>query len=797
MASARERRHTGRTLASAALVCATVVVGWATAWPGADTVDSQELSALDHTLRQRAAERLTIRGGPEMRAGLTALLDDSAPSVRLTAARILAQQGAPAAIEAATRWTISATPSNRRLGLDVLREAPAPLPAPALRAIERSLSDPDLTVRLHAVDTLAQQKDLGPSMLPLAAASEDDNREVRIRAIRALAASHDRRAVVPLLARLGDVDRQVRIEAMEGLGSIGDVRAAPALKRQLGDLADDVRVAAALALGKLKVADAVPAIAELMRRPPIEEVARQAALALGDIATPDAIAALIDQLREPPVADEVAAGLFRAGAAAVPPLIVEARRGTVTSSAAAVTLLGRLRAGTAGADRAVATLLAEIALRRDSPGGTATAAIDAMAAIKDPESLPALLDAAADPLPETRRACFRALIAIGDERALAILERGLGDRDAQVRALALRLGATLGPPSPVGMTAMAARLGDPDLAVAREAVRALVRLRWRVPGTVPPLLALLERAPAEPALDRVADRAPLGPAGGTLADGLAEALALSAAPADDAALAAAMRRLPTDGRRVVARALAAAHAVQPITDGGLTDLLIASLSHEPAEAEAAADALVLARGMGGRDRSVLRAFDTAAPDVRPQFCNVLAVLGGSAGRERLIAIVGDAAASADLRAAAAWALPVVPDLRRDDLAGRAALRFALTRASTSTDAAVAANARAAIAVLAAPGSGPSAGKAEARAAWAGVRLVAPDGAPLSHAWLSLTAADGSTIWARSGLDGTARVAALSGGPYQVRLRDRTLTMALRSSAETAPDRSGQRPAPAP
>src|SRR5262249_21240393 len=139
-------------LAAWPLVCATLAqILSATVWPGADTVDTQELSALDHTQRQRAAERLTIRGGPEMRAGLIALLDDSAPQVRLTAARILAQQGVPEAIEAATRWRISATPSNRRLGLDVLREAPSPLPPPALRAVERSLSDADLTVRLLAV----------------------------------------------------------------------------------------------------------------------------------------------------------------------------------------------------------------------------------------------------------------------------------------------------------------------------------------------------------------------------------------------------------------------------------------------------------------------------------------------------------------------------------------------------------------------------------------------------------------------------------------------------------------------
>src|SRR5581483_2679585 len=153
-------------------------------------------------------------------------------------------------------------------------------------------------------------------------------------------------------------------------------------------------------------------------------------------------------------------------------------------SAAAITLVGQLRAGSAGSDRAVATVLSEIIGRRggtnpaNATNATTMAAIGATALIKDPESLPALLDAAADPLAETRRACYRALIAIGDDRALATLERGLTDRDAQVRALALRLGASFGPPGPAALAAMAARLADPDLAVAREAVRALVRLRW-------------------------------------------------------------------------------------------------------------------------------------------------------------------------------------------------------------------------------------------------------------------------------------------------------------------------------
>ena len=178
---------------------------------------------------------------------------------------------------------------------------------------------------------------------------------------------------------------------MEGLALLGDARAAPALKRQLGDLADDVRVAAALALGKLRVADAVPAIAELTRRPPFEEISRQAALALGDIATPDAIAVLIEHLREPPVADEVAAGLLRAGSRGgagaadrgAPRDRHQQRRGGHPARPAARRQRGRGPRGRGAAHRD----------RRPARRGkrNRAASIGAMAAIKDPESVPALL----------------------------------------------------------------------------------------------------------------------------------------------------------------------------------------------------------------------------------------------------------------------------------------------------------------------------------------------------------------------------------------------------------------------
>jgi HEAT repeat protein len=709
-------------------------------WPGAAAIDAQDLSSLDQVQRQRAAERLALRGGPGLRPGLATLLDDSAPSVRLIAARILARDGAPEAIESATRWTISATPANRRLGLDVLRDAPPPLPAPALRAVERSLSDADVTVRLLAIDTLSRQRDIAPSLLPIAAATEDDNREVRLRAVRALALSHDRRAVVPLLPRLGDVDRQIRVEAIHALAELGDPRAAPALKRLLDDVADDVRIAAALALGHLKIADAAPTIAALMRRRPFEEFARQAALALGELATPDAIAFLIDRLREPPLSDELLAGLLHAGAAAMPALVTEAQHGTPSSSAAAVTLLGRLRAGSRGADPALTRVLVQVIQGHTSTAATA-AALDALAAIRDPESLPVLFEVANDPTAETRRACFRALIAIGDERALPLLERGLSDHDAEVRALALRLGAGLGMSTPGALGALVARLGDPNRAVSQQAVATLVQMGRRVPGTLEPLLALLARAPA--------DRA------------VADALEIAATPPDDGALLAAARRSSGVGRRAIARALVAAHAAQPIESDGLAELLLDMAAAGGAEAEVAADALTRVRPTRGVAEGVARAFDAAEPQVRPRLCAALATVGGDLGRERLVALVAAADTAAPVRAAGAWALALAPDLSHEGLAGMAALRLALTRAGTSHFPAVAANASAALATIGRRAGGKSGS--------ASLRLLAPDGAPIVHELLSLTAADGTVVWTMSGLDGSVHLSGLAPGPYQVRL----------------------------
>jgi len=53
---------------------------------------------------------------------------------------------------------------------------------------------------------------LGPAQL--LSALDDDNREVRLRAIRLLAGKRDPRVALPLLTHVEDADRQVRVEAI-------------------------------------------------------------------------------------------------------------------------------------------------------------------------------------------------------------------------------------------------------------------------------------------------------------------------------------------------------------------------------------------------------------------------------------------------------------------------------------------------------------------------------------------------------------------------------------------------------
>src|SRR4051794_10821176 len=160
-------------------------------WPDSITTAARDATELPDPQRLRTLERLTARAGDRALPVLVPLLSDRDPSIRLFAARRLGRAGTPAAIEAATRWISSPNVPlvDGQFGLDVLREVPA-LPDSARQAVERAIRDPDAAVRISALEALERHDPL-PSLPAVLSALDDDNREVRVRAIRLVADKRD------------------------------------------------------------------------------------------------------------------------------------------------------------------------------------------------------------------------------------------------------------------------------------------------------------------------------------------------------------------------------------------------------------------------------------------------------------------------------------------------------------------------------------------------------------------------------------------------------------------------------
>ncbi|HEY2904157.1 MAG TPA: HEAT repeat domain-containing protein [Polyangia bacterium] len=709
-----------------ALLAAVVAGGFA--WPGALAVDAADLESLDHTQRLRAVERLGARGDGDLRALLAPLLADSDGGVRAAAARVLLRAGAPEATDAALRWVQAPSPADRPLGLTILRDAPALAPA-ARAAVDRCLRDAEATVRLLALDVLSRHG-AGPSFAAVANALDDDQREVRLHAIRLLETAGDRRAVTLLLGRLPDGDREVSLSAIHALGTLGDAGAAPALVRLVQSGPDDARLAAIDALGALGLPAATTVLGPLARRRPSDEIGRHALLALGQIASAPALAVLIERLREPPISPDVKEALRRAGAAAVPLLVAvldSAGHGASTATVtAAVSILGAI------GDRRATAALAGLVDRRHP---ATVAALQALAAMRDPAALVPLVQATSDGDPDVRRLAFDALTATGAAAGAAALPAGLSDGDADVRAAALRLAARLGArevaPAVLGNVTAA------DRELRRQALATLAALDTTPPGA---MAALLVAA-------RLCDQRPA-----TNADGASEAVALGdalervATESDRQTLAAAVAHATGAARSLLLRGLVAAltggrAAAADIDPGPLLALVAAG----GATGEMAADALVAANVSARDEAALIAAFDGAEPTVRARLAPALVRVHTPATLAHLRAVLDDEKETPDVRAAAAWAAAGVDD---------PAIRAVLQRLATEPGpAALAANARAALKQAHAAGTWR----------WLAFRLSRPDGiGPLARQWVLLRAENDETIWVMTGVAGVARVWNLAG-----------------------------------
>ncbi len=162
--------------------------------------------------------------------------------------------------------------------------------------------------------------------------------------------------------------------------------------------------------------------------------ARRAQVALGKIATPPALAALIALTRTPPVST-------RPRPRCAAPARRRSRRWCASSTGARPA--ARRSPPPCWATSAIGAPPRRSAARSSVGAIWRPSALEALARLADPAAVPTLVRAAESGDLETRRRAFAALLALGDARALVTLPRGLADRDANVRELAARLAGAI------------------------------------------------------------------------------------------------------------------------------------------------------------------------------------------------------------------------------------------------------------------------------------------------------------------------------------------------------------------
>ncbi|HVY41024.1 MAG TPA: HEAT repeat domain-containing protein, partial [Polyangia bacterium] len=396
------------------------------------------------------------------------------------------------------------------------------------------------------------------------------------------------------------------------------------------------------------------------------------------------------------------------------------------AAARAATLLGEI-----GDARAVAPR-ARAGRRGGGPGPLVRVGVAALSHLHHPETLAALAEVTGSPDPEARRAAFEALVTLGDGQAAGLAEQGLVDADAAVRAAAARLASRLGPGERTA-DALVERLGDDAGEVRLAAAQAL---RAFPAPAAPVRRELLARALAallaRPALPRADEEM----------EAVADALEALAAPDDANRLDAALRAgAPT---RLLAPALRAAHARDPIADANLVRRLLDELTGETARALAAADALAAARLSDDDAVSLARAARDGEPVLRARLCAVVSRLSDGAGWLAAWMAPGQ---PAEVRAAAAWAARGHPELTETlrRLAGDGA-----------AEGPVAANAAAALAWS----------KPSSPAQSVGARLLDTGGRPAAGRW-AVVRGGGVSVAIRSDAAGGLRVDGLRGGAVTI------------------------------
>jgi HEAT repeat protein len=157
------------------------------------------------------------------------------------------------------------------------------LPAAADLLHDPARTDPDTTVRAHAVHALGRIGDSRAGVV-LRAALNDSAADVRAVAAEALGKIIDTDAIEPLIQCLSDRDAHVRLSAARALEPFHDPRSVPPLLALLRDPDASVREGAVMTLGELRNAQTLDALIAALDdpEPDVRQAVMVALQSLGD-----------------------------------------------------------------------------------------------------------------------------------------------------------------------------------------------------------------------------------------------------------------------------------------------------------------------------------------------------------------------------------------------------------------------------------------------------------------------------------------------------------------------------------
>jgi HEAT repeat protein len=661
--------------------------------PGPDACDLLLIALADPDWRVRK-EAATIASRVEPRTAVVfavarALGEREDIGLRNAAVEALVSIGpdaVPGAIDALTRLDAD----GRKLAVEMLAGAPT---LSGMRALVKSLADPDANVGLAAAEGLGRAHLAG-----------DEAREIAASALSARLAAGDTAMRLAALESLRSLDQVVPWAALEPLfgvpllrrpaiaaaGGSTTPRAIRALAEACADSSPTQSLEATVALGR-SIEEAwgedelLDVAAKTLRASPqararLRALARAhggdpsargaAVLALGLVRDPDDVAIIADALADDAIADHAEAALSLFGQEAVEPLLVAGRTAAPSLRGAALSMLPQLagssRRPDAPASDAEPLAAVREALSDDSPDVVAPA-LKSLAIVGAASDLAAVARHVTNPDPKVAGAAHAALLAIAARHlhTARAATSGIDPRsDAALTAtILLEALARAGASGPDDPAFLASALTHREAAVRRVAIEALASIG----GEDAAVAVTLSLADEEPVVAHAAIRA-LGRLG------RGEQLAtLAASTRDPIRLASVLRGLKdADAERAFAAArpllrskeaavaAAAVEVIGAIPVEARIEALMGAAEHPDHEVVKLALAQLANTGDDRALASLARAIEHEAESVRRYAAELLGHEGGAEAEGMLRARL-DRERSAEVRVAIMTALSTRPE----------------------------------------------------------------------------------------------------------------------------------------